>query len=142
MIASIGIVFGCLCNCQIDSAERNDTRAGENLQTNPVISALPALLKLDYRVGPSATWIRNTFSYAADEIAAGRMGSETVFAKLSELLFVEAIRRYAESLPEGQTGWVTGLRDPFVSRALAVLHPPPGGVGTIKQTRCTAPPWV
>ena len=48
--------------------------AGENLQANPVISALPALLKLDYRVGPSATWIRNTFSYAADEIAAGSHG--------------------------------------------------------------------
>ena len=29
--------------------------AGENLQANPVISDLPVLLKLDYRVGPSAT---------------------------------------------------------------------------------------
>jgi len=107
--------------------------AGENLQSNPVISALPALLKLDYHVGPSATWIRNTFSYAADEIAAGRMGSETVFAKLSELLFVEAIRRYAESLPEGQTGWLAGLRDPFVSRALAVLHRRPGDPWTVDE---------
>jgi AraC-like DNA-binding protein len=105
--------------------------AGENLQANPVISALPALLKLDYREGPSAAWIRNTFGYAADEIAAGRMGSETVFAKLSELLFVEAIRRYAESLPEGQTGWLAGLRDPFVSRALAVLHRRPGDPWTV-----------
>jgi len=76
------------------------------------VNALPAVLCLDYREGPSAEWIRKTFSYAADEIAAGRMGSETVFAKLSELLFVEAIRRYAESLPEGHTGWLAGLRDP------------------------------
>ena len=106
--------------------------AGENLQANPVISALPALLRLDYREGPSAAWIRNTFSYAADEIAAGRMGSETVFAKLSELLFVEAIRRYAESLPEGQTSWLAGLRDPFVSRALAVLHRRPGDHWTVE----------
>jgi len=29
--------------------------AGENLQANPVISALPALLKRDYRADPSAT---------------------------------------------------------------------------------------
>jgi len=55
-------------------------------------------------------------------VAAGRAGSETVLAKLSELLFVEAVRRYADSLPEGQTGWLAGLRDPYVSRALARLH--------------------
>ena len=107
--------------------------AGENLQENPAIRALPALLQLDYREGPSATWIRNTFSYAADEIAAGRMGSETMFAKLSELLFVEAIRRFTESLPEGQTGWLAGLRDPFVSRALAVLHRRPGDPWSVDE---------
>jgi AraC-like DNA-binding protein len=107
--------------------------AGEHLQDNPVISSLPSLLYLDYHEGPSAVWVRNTFSYAADEIAAGRMGSETVFAKLSELLFVEAIRRYTESLPEGQTGWLAGLRDPFVSRALAVLHSRPGKTWTVDE---------
>ncbi len=95
---------------------------GEKLRTNPVVQALPPVLKLDYHEGPSAQWIRNTFGYAADEIAAGRMGSEAVFAKLSELLFVEAIRRYAESLPAGQTGWLAGLRDPYVAHALALLH--------------------
>jgi len=96
--------------------------AGEKLQTNPVVRTLPAVLCLDYTLGPSAAWIRSTFSYAADEIAAGRMGSETVFAKLSELLFVEAVRRYIEKLPNGQTGWLAGLKDLYVSRALALLH--------------------
>jgi len=86
------------------------------------VNALPDVLCLDYRNGPSVVWVRNTRNYAADEIAAGRMGLETVFAKLSELLFVEAIRCYAESLPDGQTGWLAGLREPFVSRDLAVLH--------------------
>jgi AraC-like DNA-binding protein len=105
--------------------------ASAHMQTNPVVNTLPAVLCLDYREGPSASWIRSTFSYAADEIAAGRMGSETVFAKLSELLFVEAIRRYTESLPEGQSGWLAGLRDPFVSRALAALHRSPGDPWTV-----------
>jgi AraC-like DNA-binding protein len=45
-----------------------------------------------------------------------------VFAKLSELLFVEAVRRYIEKLPDGQTGWLAGLKDLYVSRALALLH--------------------
>jgi transcriptional regulator GlxA family with amidase domain len=37
-------------------------------------------------------------------------------------LFAEAVRRYVETLPEAQTGWFAGLRDPHVARALALLH--------------------
>ena len=89
---------------------------------NPVISTLPSLLKLDAEQGGAAEWMRSTFQYAAEEVAAGRPGSETVLAKLSELLFIEAVRRYAQALPQGQTGWLAGLRDPYVARALALLH--------------------
>jgi AraC-like DNA-binding protein len=89
---------------------------------NPVISTLPPLLKLSAEQSGAAEWIRSTFQYAAEEVAAGRPGSETVLAKLSELLFVEAVRRYAEALPDGQTGWLAGLREPHVARALALMH--------------------
>jgi len=89
---------------------------------NPVISTLPPLFKLKVQQGGAAEWIRSTFQYAAEEISAGRPGSETVLAKLSELLFVEAVRRYADALPDGQTGWLAGLRDPYVARALAQMH--------------------
>jgi AraC-like DNA-binding protein len=89
---------------------------------NPVISTLPALLKLNVEQAGAAEWIRSSFRYAAEEISAGRPGSGTVLAKLSELLFVEAVRRYAETLPDGQTGWLAGLRETHVARALALLH--------------------
>jgi AraC-like DNA-binding protein len=91
-------------------------------ERNPVLASLPRLLKLNVEEGAAAEWIRSTFHYAAEEVAAGRPGSETVLAKLSELLFVETVRRHAEALPDGQTGWLAGLRDPFVARALALLH--------------------
>jgi AraC-like DNA-binding protein len=94
----------------------------ESADFNPVISTLPSVLKLKVEEGAAAEWIRSTFQYAADEVASGRPGSETVLAKLSELLFVESVRRYAQSLPPGQTGWLAGLRDPYVARALALLH--------------------
>jgi AraC-like DNA-binding protein len=94
----------------------------DSAKGNPVISALPPLLKLDVEQGGAAEWIRSTLQYAAEEVSIGRPGSETVLAKLSELLFVETVRRYAETLPEGQTGWFAGLRDPYVARALALLH--------------------
>jgi AraC-like DNA-binding protein len=94
----------------------------DSAEGNPVISTLPAALKLALERGAEAEWIQSTFQYAAEEVAAGRPGSETVLAKLSELLFVEAVRRYAEKLPEGQTGWLAGLRDTHVARALALIH--------------------
>jgi AraC-like DNA-binding protein len=90
--------------------------------SSPVLAGLPDAMVLEVaRVGP-ADWIRSTFQFAADEIAAGRVGSETVLAKISELLFVQAVRSYVEALPEGRSGWLAGLRDPVVARALALIH--------------------
>jgi AraC-like DNA-binding protein len=89
---------------------------------NPIVATLPRLMKLTVEDTGAGEWIRSTFQYAAAEVANGRPGSETVLAKLSELLFVEAVRRYVETLPEDQAGWLAGLRDPPVARALALMH--------------------
>jgi AraC family transcriptional regulator, alkane utilization regulator len=89
---------------------------------NPVFLALPRILTLSVEETGSAEWIRSTFQYAAQELAQGRPGSATVLGKLSELLFVEAVRRYVQNLNEEETGWLAGLRDPVVSRALTLMH--------------------
>ncbi|EAR20380.1 cupin domain-containing protein [Nitrococcus mobilis] len=44
----------------------------ENLDCNPIVSSLPSVLELAVGQGSGAEWIRSTFAYAADEIAAGR----------------------------------------------------------------------
>ena len=93
-----------------------------HIDGNPLLGALPPVLRLDMRDGAAAEWIRSSFAFAADEIASGRPGSATILAKLSELLFVEAIRRYLDTLPAERTGWLAGLNDPFIARALAILH--------------------
>jgi len=89
---------------------------------NPLLSTLPSVIRLKTGENADAAWVRSTFQFAAAEIAKGRPGSETVLSKLSELLFVESVRRYAETLPEGQTGWLAGLRDPYVGKTLALFH--------------------
>jgi AraC-like DNA-binding protein len=99
---------------------------GSETSFGPLLSALPPLLKLDVRATASGAWIESSFRFAASEIAAGRMGSTTVIAKLSELLFVEAVNGYVASLPTERRGWLAGLRDPHVGRALALLHARPG----------------
>ena len=90
--------------------------------TNPIVSTLPPSMILKIDATPAADWIRSTFQYAAHEVAGGQSGSTAVLSKLSELLFVEAVQHYVRSIPDGQTGWLAGLRDPAVSRALALMH--------------------
>jgi len=55
-----------------------------------------------------------------------RPGADSMLAKVAELLFVEAMRRYMEKLPPEGKGWLAGVRDPHVGRALSLLHAEPG----------------
>lgn len=98
----------------------------DQLIATPLTSALPSMMVVRVQDTPAADWIRSTFQYAAHEAEAGRQGSAAVLAKLAELLFVEAVRAHIQTLPEERTGWLAGLRDPGISRALALMH---GDVG-------------
>ena len=91
----------------------------------PLLGALPRMLRVELGDGPAAAWITATLRHGASETHAPRPGSEALLGRLSELLFVEAIRHYTASLPPDQLGWLAGLRDPHVGRALALLHAEP-----------------
>jgi AraC-like DNA-binding protein len=95
---------------------------GTEAQRHPLLDALPATLVLDLNGKPACEWISSSFRYAATELEAIRAGSATVLARLSELMFVEAVRHYLEGLPADRRGWLAGLRDPVAGRALALLH--------------------
>ena len=91
---------------------------GSDNTFGPLLSSLPSVLKLDVRTTPSGAWIESSFRFAASQIAAGRVSSTTVITKLSELLFVEAVSHYIAGLPDDRQGWLAGLRDPHIGRAL------------------------
>ncbi|HZM52043.1 MAG TPA: AraC family transcriptional regulator [Vicinamibacteria bacterium] len=93
---------------------------------NPLLSALPAVIHLtgEESKAPSG-WLVMLHNIAVSESGRARPGTENVLARLSELMFVEAVRRYLETLPSAETGWLAGLRDPVVGRALAELHGQP-----------------
>src|SRR5262245_13098110 len=98
-----------------------------------MLDALPRMLRVPLGDGSAAGWVQGLLAAGTQESAAARPGSETMLAKLSELLFVEALRRYIEILPEQQTGWLAGLRDRFVGRALALLHQRPEHSWTVEE---------
>ncbi|HUL91263.1 MAG TPA: AraC family transcriptional regulator [Burkholderiales bacterium] len=91
----------------------------------PLLDALPRMLRVSLRDAPAAEWIEATIRLASAQTHAPSAGGDLLLARLAELLFVEAIREYVRSLPESQRGWLAGLRDPHVGRALALLHANP-----------------
>jgi AraC-like DNA-binding protein len=101
---------------------------------NPLLTALPAVIHLP-AAGPRATigWLGTVLNIAVSEAGSSRAGKENILARLSELMFVEAIRRHLEALPPAQTGWLAGLRDPVVGQALAVLHGQAGEPWTVER---------
>jgi AraC-like DNA-binding protein len=98
---------------------------GSNHAFGPLLASLPSVLKLEVRSTPLGAWVESSFRFAVSQIAAERVGSTTVIAKLSELLFVEAISHYIAGLPEDRKGWLAGLKDPQVGRALSLMHANP-----------------
>lgn len=97
------------------------------------LSGLPPLLKVNVRNEPSGEWIENSIRFSVGDMNGSNAGSKLVLAKLSEVLFVETLRRYITSLPVDQTGWLAGARDPVVGHALALLHKEPAYDWTISD---------
>ncbi|MCC6194409.1 MAG: AraC family transcriptional regulator [Burkholderiales bacterium] len=98
---------------------------------NPLIAALPRLLHL--RAEGEGAWMATFAEHAVAESRARRLGGEAMLARMSETMFVDAVRRYVDHLPERSAGWLAGLRDRFVSRALALLHESPARDWSIEE---------
>ena len=95
---------------------------------NPLLAALPRTMHLSAGTG----WLSSLMHVAATESSGSRAGSANVLARLAELMFVETVRRYLETLPEVETGWLAALRDPVAGRALTALHSQPADAWTVE----------
>lgn len=94
----------------------------ERVDGNPLLQSLPALIRFDTREAASEQWIRSSFEFAASALQTKKSSDSAILARLSELLFMEAVRHYVEELPDDQNGWLGGLKDPVVARTLALIH--------------------
>ena len=95
------------------------------------LSGLPPVFKISIRNDASGQWLEKSIRFSVDQTGEAHAGREAVLAKLSEVLFVEALRAYITSLPPEQTGWLAGARDAEVSKALALMHQRPADPWTI-----------
>ncbi|MFA6266471.1 MAG: AraC family transcriptional regulator [Pseudolabrys sp.] len=99
---------------------------------NPLLANLPRVIKSDRPQNNRAGWLDRFVQFALAEMTEKRAGSETVLTKLSELMFIDLLRRYIETLPPERTGWLAGVRDPSVGKALSLLHAAPARDWTIE----------
>ena len=88
----------------------------------PILEGLPSMFKVNVRTDRAGHWLEGSLLLLVDEATSNRAGSDAMLAKVSEALFVDMLRRYVAGLPEHQTGWLAGARDPIVSKSLAMLH--------------------
>lgn len=88
---------------------------------NPLIFALPRVLKLDAARLAMFEWVEASMRFAIQELLQGRLASSSTLSRLSELLFVEAVRNYA-AREDTVEAWLGAFRDPQIGRALVALH--------------------
>jgi transcriptional regulator GlxA family with amidase domain len=88
---------------------------------------------VNIRTDRSGNWLEHSIMHIVEEAASDRPGSDVILAKLSEVLFVDTMRRYVTGLPEKTTGWLAGARDPVVGKSLALLHSRPSHQWTIAE---------
>jgi AraC-like DNA-binding protein len=100
---------------------------------NPLLAALPRILHVPAATLGADSWVATFLRAVVIESSQRRPGGEAVLARMSEMLFIEVLRRYVDSLPPEHTGWLAGMRDPAVGRVLALLHEKPDAPWTLES---------
>ena len=100
---------------------------------NPLIATLPRVLHVRADSEPKSAHLSSLIALTLAESTERRAGSECMLARLSELMFIEVVRRHLQTLPPDQDGWLAGLRDPVVGRALSLLHARPAHAWTLEN---------
>lgn len=96
---------------------------------NPLAASLPRMLHLSSeRLG---NWVSHVIDQAVAESNDPRPGGDAVLERLGDMIFIDAIRRHLEDLPEDATGWLAALRDPFVGKTLELMHASPDRSWTV-----------
>lgn len=104
---------------------------GRHLGGNLLIGALPSLMTYDSARADSGQLVRSALEIAERNITDSRPGGEAMLARLSELLFIEAVRLYLEAPDRDLKGVLAALKDQVVSRAIALIHRHPDRPWTV-----------
>jgi AraC-like DNA-binding protein len=105
----------------------------DDLPFNPVLATLPPFIRVRPSGGPLAKWVNASVEYAMHATESHRSDGDPLLQRLPELLFTECLCDFAAQQADNDHGWLAGLADPAVGRALACMHRQPEQPWTIKE---------
>ena len=108
----------------------------EDYSTNPLYSILPAFIHMRSNDEYSLPWLRAIVELVRVEASINREEAETIITRLSELLFIQAVRAYIRTIGDKNVGWLGALRDPEIGQALALIQRQPGEAWTVGSLAC------
>jgi len=108
----------------------------EDHTTNPLFSVLPPFLHIQSRRRESNPWLRAIVKLVKAEASANQLAAETVITRLSEILFIQAVRTYMSTVGNGDTGWFNALKDPQIGQALTLIQHQPEEPWTVESLAC------
>jgi AraC-like DNA-binding protein len=100
---------------------------------DPLLCALPDVMRVDLHNAPALYWLTDALGLTLSASAAPPVGAAAEHSRLAELVLIEAISRHVCALPQGGSGWLAGLNDRFVGRALALVHGRPSEPWTVER---------
>ena len=86
---------------------------------HPAVAGFPSCIRVPADA-QRAPWLRGLTEALVAEAVERGPGSDVVMARLSDALVTRALRYHLETADE--PGWLHGLRDPAIARALTALH--------------------
>lgn len=104
----------------------------DELLFNPILSSLPGQLVVQSHTG-TAPWIDASLGHIVREAVNSGPGSSGILARLTELLFIEILRRHIVDASDESTGWLAALSDQYTARALQALHGKPNYRWTVTE---------
>jgi len=117
--------------------------AAEDDEDSPLLAALPPVICIRGSDATKAPWMESTLRFLNSELTARLPGSQSVANHLAHVLFVQAVRAYAATLPEDSdsTGnWFAALFDPYLSVPLGLMHLRPEEQWTVASLAEAAEP--
>lgn len=97
----------------------------DELLFHPLLSHLPALLYIHPGSSADDRWLAATIRHTAEIAAAGGPGSRSMLSRLTEVIFLEILRKHMQALSADEVGWLAAANDPVVGNALRCLHAAP-----------------
>ncbi|MEM4987882.1 AraC family transcriptional regulator [Collimonas sp. H4R21] len=102
----------------------------EEPAVHPLTELMPELVLLR-STDPADPALPTLLSLMAAEVAARRIGSATVMARLADAVVTHLVRAWAEAYDADPKGWLAGVRDPRIGRAVAAIHRQPGHLWSV-----------